>query len=102
MPVFAVRYDYVDDEKGLDKHCPAHREFLGGLVADGTLRASGPYAADGGPRGALLLLRGKSADAIRELLANDPFNTAELIAQTTIREWSVLSGPTAPAIAEGA
>ena len=102
MPVFAVRYDYVSDEAGLDKYRPAHREFLRGLIADGTLRASGPFAADGGARGALLLLRAKSAEATRAMLAGDPFATAGLISQTVVREWSVVSGPVSGAIAEGA
>lgn len=102
MPVFAVRYHYINDEPGLDKHRPAHREFLAGLIADGTLRASGPFALDGGMRGALLVLRGKSAGAIRARLAGDPFATAGLISETLVREWDVLSGPVSDAIADGA
>jgi uncharacterized protein YciI len=101
MPVFAVRYDYVNDEAGLDKHRSAHREFLRGLIGDGTLRASGPFAADGGSRGALLVFRGKSADGIRTMLASDPFATAGLIAHVDVREWTVVSGPVSGAIAEG-
>jgi uncharacterized protein YciI len=101
MPVFAVRYDYVNDEAGLDKHRQGHRDFLKALAENGTLRASGPFGADGGSRGALLLFRGRSAGAIRKMLAADPFATAGLIKQMDVREWAVVTGPIAGAIAEG-
>lgn len=102
MPVFAVRYDYLDDEAALDRNRPAHRQFMRTLAADGTLRASGPFAMDGGPRGALLLLRADSADTVRALLADDPLATTGLIVNTVIREWAVGSGEAQPAIAQGA
>ena len=102
MPVFAVQYNYVDDEAGLDKHRPAHREFLRGMISDGTLRVSGPFGADGGGRGALLVFREKSAEALRARLADDPFVTAGLIAETVVREWTVMSGPVRDAVADGA
>jgi uncharacterized protein YciI len=98
MPIFAVRYDYVDDEPGLDRERPAHQAFFRSLAAEGVLRASGPFGADGGQRGALLLVRARTADGARAALATDPFAVAGLIAEITVREWLVMTGPAAQAI----
>lgn len=108
MPVFAVQYDYADRPDALTEVRPAHRAFLSGLVEDGALLASGPFRTGAGEAwpaaggqaeaaragaGALLLVRAESAEAAAELLAPDPFLTAGLITQRTVRGWTPVMGP---------
>lgn len=93
MSIFAVHYTYSDDKEALDEHRPAHREFLGGLAADGVVLLSGPYAAvEEVPDAALLLLRGESAADLVELLREDPFQQQGLVEQVAVREWTPVLG----------
>ncbi|HQY33262.1 YciI family protein [Actinotalea sp.] len=85
MTTFAVEYRYDDRADERDEVRPAHRAFLGGLLADGTLLASGPYTD--GAAGALLLVVAPDATAAVALLDTDPFWTAGLVADRTVRGW---------------
>ena len=90
MPIFAVQYSYTDASiPGRDTHRPTHRNWLLDLVKDGTVLSSGPYP-DGS--GALLLFRAENADALRELLAQDPFAIENLVGRTEIHEWLPVMG----------
>ena len=100
MSVFAVEYGYVDRPDELTRVRPAHRQFLAGLVAEGTLLASGPYdlapeasLPPGRGAGALLLVRAPSLEAARTTLDDDPFYSAGLIESRTFRGWIPVMGP---------
>ena len=85
MTTFAVEYQYDDRSAGRNEILPAHRAFLGALLADGALVASGPYTD--GRAGALLLVVAESAEALERLLDGDPFWQAGLITGRTVRGW---------------
>lgn len=90
MSFYAVHYAYTSDSAALDAERAEHRAYLRSLVEQGTLVASGPYV-DAEPS-ALLIFRADSAEAVRGLLDNDPFQIAGLVEQTTITQWNPILG----------
>ncbi|MEE6280994.1 YciI family protein [Georgenia sunbinii] len=92
MTAFAVEYVYdparTDD---LATVRPEHREFLAGLVAAGSLLASGPWLDNAAP-GALLIVVAEDLDAAQRLLDDDPFHRAHLITHRTLRPWNPVIG----------
>lgn len=88
---FALQYVYVDDPEAMARIRPAHRAFLADLHAQGTVVLSGPLAGDG-PAGALIVLRGSGPEELLRVLDADPFHEAGLIAERTIRPWTVVIG----------
>lgn len=90
MSFFAVHYAYTSDSAALDAARAEHRAYLGSLVEQGSLAASGPYVA--AEPSALLLFRADSADDVRALLDHDPFQIAGLVEQTTITQWNPILG----------
>ena len=91
MPVFAVRYTYVDEPDVVTEHRPAHREFLRDLLAKGTVLAAGAFAD--GPAGALLIFSGDNVEQIAALLTDDPFQQLGLVQECEIRAWTQAMGP---------
>jgi uncharacterized protein YciI len=89
--MYAVVYAYDPRDAERDALRPAHRAFLGGLLGDGMLLASGPWT-EGSP-GALILVRADDADAALAALESDPFNIAGLIATRSARGWNPVIGP---------
>ena len=90
MSFFAVHYAYSSDSAALDAARAEHRAYLGALVEQGAIAASGPYV-DADPS-ALLLFRADSAEEVRSLLDADPFQIAGLVEQTTITQWNPILG----------
>lgn len=91
MSTFAVRYTYDERADVRDAVRPEHRAWLARQAEAGVLLGSGPFG-DGAP-GALLVLRADDADAVRTLLADDPFAREGLVAATEVRAWDVVLGP---------
>ncbi|PXX54653.1 hypothetical protein DFR70_12494 [Nocardia tenerifensis] len=90
MPIFAVHYTYsAATVPGRDTHRPEHRAWLADQLAAGALLTSGPYP-DGS--GALILFRAEDADALRALLARDPFAREGLIDEVRVVEWLPVLG----------
>ncbi|MFC9896251.1 YciI family protein [Nocardia sp. NPDC127579] len=90
MPTFAVHYTYSEATvPGRDMHRPEHRAWLADLAEAGVMLSSGPY---GDGSGALLLFRAESADALRELLAKDPFARESLVEEIRVVEWTPTIG----------
>lgn len=91
MPLFAVTYRYVtDSDAARDATRPEHRAYLGELTDAGRLALSGPFV--GGEAGALLVFEAPTEDAAIALTDADPFVTAGLVAEVTVREWQTVSG----------
>ena len=90
MSIFAVTYNYGVSEEALNEVRPIHREWLGGLLEDGVLLASGPMID---VPNALLIFRANSLEELGQLLDNDPFDVAGFIAERTITEWNPVFGP---------
>ncbi len=89
MKHFAVIYSYAPDSEQIVTLRPEHREFLGGLLDEGTLVGSGPYTDGHG--GALIIVRlaepATIAD-VEELMDGDPFHRENALAARRIREWN--------------
>lgn len=90
MGTFAVIYTYgTDTEAERDAIRPQHKNFLAGLHDTGRLRISGPI--DSGA-GALLVIAGESAEEVTSVLDDDPFRKNGLIADRSVREWTIVFG----------
>ena len=96
MSIYAVRYTYDERSEVRDAVRPEHRAWLAGQAEAGVLLGSGPFT-DGTP-GALLVLRGVDEDAVRAVLAQDPFAREGLVADTEVRAWDVVLGPWATTV----
>lgn len=95
MPTFATTYTYAaDSDAARDEVRPSHRAFLQQMTEQGRLLVSGPYVGE--PAAALLVYAGETADEVRDLVAGDPFVTAGLVDEITVREWTTVSGRLAP------
>ena len=86
MPIFAVTYVYSSDIEAQDRLRPEHRAFL--AAQDGLLM-SGPTDDNG----ALIIWEAKSAAEVEEVLDEDPFWTADLIAERAVVGWTPVLGP---------
>lgn len=89
MAKFVVELVYGEDRDRRLEVRPEHREYSKELAGRGVLLAGGPYADE---RGALLVYRAADADELQRVLDADPYTEAGVIAETTIREWDVVSG----------
>jgi uncharacterized protein len=91
MALFAVVYRYVDDPELLTEHRPEHRQYLGSLLGERGLVASGPMT-DGHQASALLVFQASAPEEIETLLDRDPFWREGLITHREINEWNVVLG----------
>lgn len=92
MTVFAVEYEYAQDSTELrNEHRPDHRAFLTEYLGEGSVRllASGPTPV---LDGALLIFVAASEEALKEVLALDPFNKVGGLAKVSITEWNPVIG----------
>lgn len=92
MAYYAVNYHYdpstVDAQNALR---PEHRAYLGTLVEQGLLVASGPLVGAASPS-ALLIFRTGSEQQVRDLLAEDPFQKQNHVADWSVTEWNPVLG----------
>ena len=88
---FAVTYVYGGPADVLAARRPEHREYLGRLVEQGDLLASGPFDDDGVP-GALLVLSAEDAAAVERLTDADPLVRHGVVTERTVRPWKVVLG----------
>jgi hypothetical protein len=89
MAKFAVQYVYGPDRDRLAEVRPKHRDYLDALVEKGVLLLSGPYA-DGDA--ALLVFEVADEAELQGILAADPYAGAQVLAETTAREWNAIKG----------
>lgn len=90
MSVFAVQYKFVDDSDAVAAIRPNHREWLAGLLEEGVLLASGPMVDS--PR-ALLIFSSDTIEFLNDLLNQDPYEIAGVLAERTISQWNPIYGP---------
>ncbi|WP_432548755.1 YciI family protein [Kineococcus sp. SYSU DK004] len=86
MPYFVATYRYTPDTALRDRVRPTHREWLSGL--GDTLVLSGPTDADG----AFLVFEAEDAAAVERTVAQDPFTTEGVIAESTVVGWTPVKG----------
>jgi uncharacterized protein YciI len=94
---FALIYTYTDDAELRDATRPAHRDYLGQFVDNGTLLVAGAWAPAEAP-GGLLIFRAEDKSAVQAIVDKDPFTTAGVVAAADIREWAPPLGPVAGAL----
>lgn len=94
MAYFAVTYVYADTREVQDELRPQHRAFLASLTSRG-LVASGPLL-ETTPAQALLVFETDSAEEVCAMLADDPFQQADQVAETRVVEWNPVIGILAP------
>ena len=92
MALFTIIYRYVDDDELITRHRPEHREYLRALADAGELTVAGPFGGPG-PSGGLLVLDVPSHDRATELADGDPFHRRGVIADRTIRSWTLSINP---------
>lgn len=90
MAFFVVTYIHPDGE-GWNTFLDAHVSYLQQLLAEGTLRASGPFV--GTPhRSAMLILSAPSREDARSIIEQDPYKIEGLVSDMTITEWNPIFG----------
>ncbi len=93
MAVFVLELAFDRDEETRLAARPEHREYLKGLLDDGSLVMSGPLAGD---TGALLVYEAPDEAAAEALVAGDPYTRAGAVSRVSLREWTPVFGyPTA-------
>jgi uncharacterized protein YciI len=85
MALIAVILEFSDDNERRLQVRPTHREYLRSLLDAGKLHESGPFTDDSG---ALLIYDVEDVAEAQQLLANDPYTPAGIIAGVTMREWN--------------
>ena len=69
--MFVVSLSYICELDEVEKHLQAHLDYLDKYYADGTFIVSGRKV----PRaGGVILARAESTEALKEILAEDPFH----------------------------
>nr|WP_321984669.1 YciI family protein [uncultured Lichenicoccus sp.] len=79
---FAAIIEYQCDKEVLKANHPAHRTYLRTFLANGRLRAAGPFADD---EGALWVLDAENADAAEAIVKGDPLVDAGIITSWKLR-----------------
>jgi uncharacterized protein YciI len=86
MPLYLVRYHYTDDAQAQAEVRPSHRQYLAGL--GDRLVGSGPTDDNG----AALVFQVDSVDAVKAIVADDPFSVGGFIADWSAVEWTLVLG----------
>jgi uncharacterized protein len=87
MALFAVLIEFMEDEDLRLRTRPVHREYLRSLFDAGKLAMSGPWADD---TGALIIYDAEDMAEAQRILDNDPYRSAGVIANATVKEWRVV------------
>ena len=83
MALFALQLKFTDPERRMEVR-PAHREYLAELKESGKLVTAGPFADQ---TGALLIYDVADEAELRDILAEDPYTTADVYEIVTLAEW---------------
>jgi len=83
MALFALQLKFTDPERRMEVR-PAHREYLAELKESGKLVTAGPFADQ---TGALLIYDVADEAELRDILAKDPYTTADVYEIITLAEW---------------
>jgi len=83
MALFALQLKFTDPERRMEVR-PAHREYLAELKEAGKLVTAGPFADQ---TGALLIYDVADEAELRDILAKDPYTTADVYEIITLAEW---------------
>lgn len=84
---YAAIAKYTPDASVIAKARPAHRQYLTGLVEQGKLVISGPFAND---VGGLLVYEAETPDQVEAMVREDPFAKQGVFLSWEIRPWNVI------------
>lgn len=87
MPHWVIEYTYDERAHLRDQHRPAHRAYLGGLLATGDMVAFGRYDDAEAP-GALLIAEAETKESVEEMVRRDPFVIQGLVPAHRVRRWA--------------
>jgi uncharacterized protein len=87
MALFAALIAFTENEELRLQTRPAHREYLRSLLDAGKLSMSGPWADD---TGALIIYEAEDMAEAERILHGDPYRSAGVIANVTLKEWKVV------------
>ena len=93
MALFAALIEFTNNEELRLQTRPVHREYLRSLLDAGKLVMSGPWADD---TGALIVYEAESMADAERILDEDPYRSAGVIANATLKEWRVVMRAPAP------
>ncbi len=88
MPWFVKIERGVVDREAFDRHVPAHKEFVKGLIAAGRAARTGYWAERGG---GMLLFEAASLEEARRIVAEDPLVQNGCV-DYELHEWRVVVG----------
>jgi hypothetical protein len=84
---YAAIAKYTPDAATIAKARPAHRQYLTGLIEQGKLVISGPFAGDGG---AILVYEAENPEQVETMITEDPFAKHGVFLSWEIRAWNVV------------
>jgi uncharacterized protein len=87
LALFAVIGEFADDPELRLRTRPTHREYLRSLFDAGKLVMSGPWEDE---TGMLLVYDVADMTEAEHLLAEDPYRSAGVLANATIKDWRVV------------
>jgi uncharacterized protein YciI len=87
MALFAMIGEYADDQDLRLRTRPVHREYLRTLFDAGKIVMSGPWEDE---TGLLIVYEVGDMTEAERLLAEDPYRSAGVLANATIKEWRVV------------
>ncbi|MFL6077544.1 MAG: YciI family protein [Mycobacteriales bacterium] len=88
MARYVLRLAFKNNDRRLQVR-PAHREYLKALHEQGRLVTAGPWADD---TGALLIYEVAGEQELRDILADDPYTSADVYDIAELREWNPIIG----------
>ncbi|MBP2475684.1 uncharacterized protein YciI [Crossiella equi] len=89
MAKFVVEWVFATNVEERLAVRPAHREWVSAQSKQGVILAAGPWHND---TGALLVFDVADREELAKVLAEDPYASADVIAETRVREWNVVNG----------
>lgn len=102
MAIFAIHYDYPDDNAAMLAVRPEHREWLTslpGLLVAGMYQSGLDEVSEGEPtdvapaHAALIVVSAESIDEVTETFDQDPYWLGGYVLRRVVREWNPPLGP---------
>lgn len=98
MAIYVVEFRYRVDRAGREPFHPAHAAYLHALTERGMLLLGGPLTGD---NAGLLVYRTADRAELDRVLAEEPYVSGGVVADTVVREWQPGKGSLAAAPAAG-
>jgi uncharacterized protein YciI len=87
MPWFVKIERGIVDKPSFDRHVPAHKSYVEGLIAKGHKAKTGYWAERGG---GMLLLEANSLDEAKAIVAEDPLIANQCV-EYELHEWCIIA-----------